>query len=57
MLAEVLLDMHNTHHYQRFMSQVRDEIEVGCRACSFSIGGFNDRGGMQSLLSLHRGFQ
>ena len=28
MLGDVLLDMHNIHHYQRFMSQVRDEIQV-----------------------------
>ena len=28
MLADVLLDMHNIHHYQRFMSQVREEIQV-----------------------------
>ena len=28
MLGDVLLDMHNIHHYQRFMSQVREEIQV-----------------------------
>lgn len=28
MVAEVLLEMHNTHHYHAFMAEVRKSIEV-----------------------------